>query len=207
MLPIAGYYIPDYYGIPAKGSVYSSDTSMIKNCKFELGNYGSTSDPCLNFTYTVAGEGTADITLKYYYSFDGSNWYIGQATFTIYTEGFKPEKPDPPTDDDLEHFWHYNPYSGYDEAVFLWCQRVYNHSGSFSRLTDVPGAYTIYEVTENDGSLLTHPNYKVYTPSVYPWMCRVTLDLQKYLDVYNAVYTNTHYLAEGQERYFNLGNL
>lgn len=204
VLPIAGYYIPDYYGIPAKGSVYSSDTSMIKNCKFELGNYGSTSDPCLNFTYTVAGEGTADITLKYYYSFDGSNWYIGQATFTIYTEGFKPEKPDPPTDDDLEHFWHYNPYSGHDEAVFLWCQRVYNHSGSFSRLTDVPGAYTIYEVTENDGSLLTHPNYKVYTPSVYPWMCRVTLDLQKYLDVYNAVYTNTHYLAEGQERYFNL---
>ena len=96
VLPIAGYYIPDYYGIPAKGSVYSSDTSMIKNCKFELGNYGSTSDPCLNFTYTVAGEGTADITLKYYYSFDGSNWYIGQATFTIYTEGFKPEKPDPP---------------------------------------------------------------------------------------------------------------
>ena len=35
-------------------------------------------------------------------------------------------------------------------------------------------------------------------------MCRVTLDLQKYLDVYNAVDTNTHYLAEGQERYFNL---
>lgn len=204
MMSQAGNYIAAYYGIPAKGSVYSSDTSMIKNCKFELGNYGSTSDPCLNFTYTVAGEGTADITLKYYYSFDGSNWYIGQATFTIYTEGFKPEKPDPPTDDDLEHFWHYNPYSGHDEAVFLWCQRVYNHSGSFSRLTDVPGAYTIYEVTENDGSLLTHPNYKVYTPSVYPWMCRVTLDLQKYLDVYNAVYTNTHYLAEGQERYFNL---
>lgn len=50
---------------------------MIKDCKFELGNYGSTSDPCLNFTYTVAGEGTADITLKYYYSFDGSNWYSG----------------------------------------------------------------------------------------------------------------------------------
>ena len=205
VLPIAGYYIPNYYGIPAKGSVYSSDTSMIKDCKFELGNYGSTSDPCLNFTYTVANEGTADIAFKYYYSFDGSNWYIGQASFTIYTnDSVKPEKPDPPTDDDLEHFWHYNPYSGYDEAVFLWCQRVYNHSDSFPRLTDVPGAYTIYEVTENDGSLLTHPNYKVYTPSVYPWMCRVTLDLQKYLDVYNAVYTNTHYLAEGQERYFNL---
>lgn len=212
MMPQAGNYAA-YYGIPAKGSVYSSDTSMIKDCKFELGNYGSTSDPCLNFTYTVAGEGTADITLKYYYSFDGSNWYIGQATFTIYTEGFKPEKPDPPTDDDLNKYYKpaYRDYYGYhpDAAVYFLCQDMSSlaHDASWGRLTWVPGAYSVGEVRANSGYYAENVSqYAQFTKDKYPWVCDVTLDSQKYLDAYNEGMELgfDHYLADGQAKQLNV---
>lgn len=212
MMPQAGNYIATYYGIPAKGSVYSSDTSMIKDCKFDLGNYGSTSDPCLNFTYTVAGEGTADITLKYYYSFDGSNWYIGQATFTIYTEGFKPEKPDPPTDDDLNKYYKpgYYDRNGYwhrSVAVFWACQNNYMHDADIARLTGVTGAYSIGEVKPNTGYYAeADSQYAQFTKANYPWVCDVTLDSQKYLDAYNEDMELgfDHYLADGQAKQLNV---
>lgn len=74
----------------------------------------------------------------------------------------------------------------------MWCDD-YDHHAWFDYITDVDDAYTLGEVTANDGSVLSK--------ATYPWVCVMTLDAAKYLDAYNDQLGDeygTHYLKDGQ---------
>lgn len=203
--------VPTYYGLPAVGSVEVSNPGVIANCEYNLRTVdieGYVTCPTICLNYKVVGTGSTDVTMNYYYSYDGSVWYVGQYIFTVYTEGNAPEKPDPPTDEDLRKF--HDPtfrFNGgyYDCAIAFYCQQNSYHDAIYFYLTAVPGAYTVGEVEENTGAYTSWTEYSKFTKDKYPWMCAVRLDKQKYLDDYNRDESHYyHYLANGEKNTFTL---
>ena len=207
-LPIAGtgntIMNPRMYRVPAEGSVQLSKDGIIGDLSFSLDAWdGSeyTGATCLQFNYTALAEGSVDVTLTYYYNFNqtgvigGTTWYKETATFTVNVVG-DPDpaaKPAQPAKSDIERFRNYvNSTSSSKGAVYMWCDD-YDHHAWFDYITDVDDAYTLGEVTANDGSVLSK--------ATYPWVCVMTLDAAKYLDAYNDQLGDeygTHYLADGQ---------
>lgn len=207
-LPIAGtgntIMNPRMYCVPAEGSVQLSKDGIIGDLSFSLDAWdGSkyTGATCLQFNYTALAEGSVDVTLTYYYNFNqtgvigGTTWYKETAAFTVNVVG-DPDpaaKPAQPTKSDIERFRNYvNSTSSSKGAVYMWCDD-YDHHAWFDYITDVDDAYTLGEVTANDGSVLSK--------ATYPWVCVMTLDAAKYLGAYNDLLGDeygTHYLKDGQ---------
>lgn len=207
-LPIAGtgntIMNPRMYRVPAEGSVQLSKDGIIGDLSFSLDAWdGSkyTGATCLQFSYTALAEGSVDVTLTYYYNFNqtgvigGTTWYKETATFTVNVVG-DPDpaaKPAQPAESDIERFRNYvNSTSSSKGAVYMWCDDD-DHHAWFDYITDVDDAYTLGEVTANDGSVLSK--------ATYPWVCVMTLDAAKYLDAYNDQLGDeygTHYLKDGQ---------
>lgn len=200
-----GTVTPVNYAVPTEGSVTVSNPGVIGDFSFSLepwaGSQFTTNPPCLQFNYTALSTGTTTVTLKYYYNYGliniqgGCTWYEETATFTVSVsdQQISDSKPEKPTVSDLERFHNRVNKTSYSEgAVYLWCS-TFNHQVWFNYVTDVEGAYTLGEVTANDGSVLSK-----YT---YPWVCTMTLDAQAYLDAYNYELSGdygTHYLADGE---------
>ena len=207
-LPIAGtgntIMNPRMYRVPAEGSVQLSKDGIIGDLSFSLDAWdGSkyTGATCLQFSYTALAEGSVDVTLTYYYNFNqtgvigGTTWYKETATFTVNVVG-DPDpaaKPAQPAESDIERFRNYvNSTSSSKGAVYMWCDD-YDHHAWFDYITDVDDAYTLGEVTANDGSVLSK--------ATYPWVCVMALDAAKYLDAYNDLLGDeygTHHLKDGQ---------
>ena len=192
---------PRLYAVPRTGSVKLSKNGVIGDLSFSLGSWEGSSyngATCLQFNYTALAEGSVDVTLTYYYNFNqrgitnGTAWYKETATFTINVgdgEVDPATKPDKPTVNDVEGFYDYvNTTSSATGAVYMWCDTTYNHQVWFSYLTDVEDGYSLGEVVPNDGSV------KGVSESQYPWMCKMTVYADKYMEAYNEEMGVKHYL-------------
>ena len=198
-------YLPVEY-IVTDDAVSVSDPDVIGELEFSLqpgvvsgwpGTY-----PCIEFDYKALKAGTTNVSLKFFYKFDSrsglSGWYYDLVTFTVNVSATEVQKPDKPTVDDVKRFRNYvNSTSSSKGAVYMWCgESLYDHGAWFDYLTEVPGAYTLGEVTANDGSVMSAINY--------PWTCTMTIDANKYLEAYNselAGEVGQHYLEENEPEF------
>lgn len=207
-LPILGnasvWYSPVAYKIPTTGSVKVSNDGIIDDLSFSMEPYyGTPSDfrdsPCLQFNFKAVAAGTTKVTLTYYYNFNVTgytSWYKATTTLNITVLDEQIQKPDKPSESDLNNFYNYvNKTSTSTGAVYMWCAAsLYDHGAWFNYLSDVPGAYTLGEVVANDGS----SNMSAIN---YPWTCTMTVDTTKYLEAYNkelGAKCGTHYLEDGE---------
>ena len=198
-------YLPVEY-IVTDDAVSVSNPDVIGELEFSLqpgvvsgwpGTY-----PCIEFDYKALKAGTTNVSLKFFYKFDSrsglSGWYYDLVTFTVNVSATEVQKPDKPTVDDVKRFRNYvNSTSSSKGAVYMWCgESLYDHGAWFDYLTEVPGAYTLGEVTANDGSVMSAINY--------PWTCTMTIDANKYLEAYNselAGKVGQHYLEENEPEF------
>ena len=198
-------YLPVEY-IVTDDAVSVSNPDVIGELEFSLqpgvvsgwpGTY-----PCIEFGYKALKAGTTNVSLKFFYKFDSrsglSGWYYDLVTFTVNVSATEVQKPDKPTVDDVKRFRNYvNTTSSSLGAVYMWCgESLYDHGAWFDYLTEVPGAYTLGEVTANDGSVMSAINY--------PWTCTMTIDANKYLEAYNselAGEVGQHYLEENEPEF------
>lgn len=205
-------FAPQDYLIPGMSSVDVSDPEVLGSLSFSLAKYeGNDSNgkykgyPCLQFNFTALKEGQTNVTLNFYYIYrvdyagiSDYNYYKDTITFTVTVgaggevvvdPGTAPEKP---TESDLQKFQGSVNKPHIDNrkaAVYMWCDD-FEHSYFFDYVTNVPDGYTLSEVVPNDGSKTNFP------VSVYPWMCVMTLDADKYMAAYNASEeTSQHYLV------------
>ena len=153
--------------------------------------------PCIEFDYKALKAGSTKVSLKFYYKFDSrsglNGWYYDLVTFTVNVSTTEVQKPNKPTVTDVERFRNYvNSTSSSKGAVYMWCD-TYDHQAWFDYITEVDDTYTLGDVVANDGTVLSK--------GTYPWVCKMTIDANKYLDAYNAELGNeygTHYLADGE---------
>lgn len=198
-LPVYGNqtvkYNPANWAIPETGSVKVSEDGIIDNFSFTLDSWKGTpytGYTGLQFNYTAVKAGTVTVTVTYYYKFSPSGWYGETATFKVVVsdgEVDPPNKPDKPTVSDVENFYgRVNTTSSSVGAVYMWCDTTYDHHAWFSCLTDVEDGYTLGEVVANDGSKTNFPVNR------YPWMCKMTVYADKYMEAYNEQMEVKHYL-------------
>lgn len=216
-------FIPEYYSASAT-TVELSNPEILTDISYTISGWRGSDvyngDPCLTFNYTAAKEGTTTVKLTFYYNYNckGGNtycqgcgnqvhiqpnttWYQETTSFTVTVgdgEVPTPNKPGKPTVSDVERFRNYvNTTSSSLGAVYMWCaESLYDHGAWFDYLTEVPGAYTLGEVTANDGSVKSAINY--------PWTCTMTIDANKYLEAYNsklAGRVGQHYLEENEPEF------
>ena len=213
LLPIStvngNLYSPVAYYVPQTGSVTVSNDGIIDDLSFSMEPYYRTTGgfydtPSLQFNFKAVAAGSTTVKVTYYYNFNVSNvvngtkWYKSVSTFSITVLDEQVQKPDKPTVSDVERFRNYvNSTSSSKGAVYMWCdESLYDHGAWFDYLTEVPGAYTLGEVTANDGSVMSAINY--------PWTCTMTIDANKYLEAYNsklAGKVGQHYLKENEPEF------
>ena len=186
----------------AIGNVSVSAEGVIGDIKASL--IKQSGAPAFVLEYSVLTEDEVTLTADLYYNYGlknvsgGTIWHRDTVTLTINDPDYDPDanKPDKPTVSDIERFCNYiNSSSSSKGAVYMWCD-TYDHHGWFDYITDVDDAYTLGDVVANDGSALSK--------TTYPWICVMTVDANKYLDVYNeselGYAYGTHYLADGQSQ-------
>lgn len=213
LLPIStvngNLYSPVAYYVPKTGSVTVSNDGIIDDLSFSMEPYYRTTGgfydtPSLQFNFKAVAAGSTTVKVTYYYNFNVSNavngkeWYKSVSTFSITVRDEQVQKPDKPTESDLNRFHNrVNTTSTSEGAVYMWCgESLYDHGAWFDYLTEVPGAYTLGEVTANDGSVMSAINY--------PWTCTMTIDANKYLEAYNselAGKVGQHYLKENEPEF------
>lgn len=213
LLPIStvngNLYSPVAYYVPQTGSVTVSNDGIIDDLSFSMEPYYRTTGgfydtPSLQFNFKAVAAGSTTVKVTYYYNFNVSNvvngkeWYKSVSTFSITVLDEQVQKPDKPTESDLNRFHNrVNATSTSEGAVYMWCsESLYDHGAWFDYLTEVPGAYTLGEVTANDGSVMSAINY--------PWTCTMTIDANKYLEAYNselAGEVGQHYLKENEPEF------
>ena len=213
LLPIStvngNLYSPVAYYVPQTGSVTVSNDGIIDDLSFSMEPYYRTTGgfydtPSLQFNFKAVAAGSTTVKVTYYYNFNVSNvvngkeWYKSVSTFSITVRDEQVQKPDKPTESDLNRFHNrVNTTSTSEGAVYMWCgESLYDHGAWFDYLTEVPGAYTLGEVTANDGSVMSAINY--------PWTCTMTIDANKYLEAYNselAGKVGQHYLKENEPEF------
>ena len=213
LLPIStvngNLYSPVAYYVPQTGSVTVSNDGIIDDLSFSMEPYYRTTGgfydtPSLQFNFKAVAAGSTTVKVTYYYNFNVSNvvngkeWYKSVSTFSITVRDEQVQKPDKPTESDLNRFHNrVNTTSTSEGAVYMWCgESLYDHGAWFDYLTEVPGAYTLGEVTANDGSVMSAINY--------PWTCTMTIDANKYLEAYNselAGEVGQHYLEENEPEF------
>ena len=213
LLPIStvngNLYSPVAYYVPQTGSVTVSNDGIIDDLSFSMEPYYRTTGgfydtPSLQFNFKAVAAGSTTVKVTYYYNFNVSNvvngkeWYKSVSTFSITVRDEQVQKPDKPTESDLNRFHNrVNTTSTSEGAVYMWCgESLYDHGAWFDYLTEVPGAYTLGEVTANDGSVMSAINY--------PWTCTMTIDANKYLEAYNselAGEVGQHYLKENEPEF------
>ena len=197
--------VPSWYGVPASGSVIVSNPGIIGNCTFELDwyRYKGHNYAGIRFNYDVLKEGTTVVQLTYYVNFTTKGYYDSwneyHHIFTI--SSGTPEKPGQQVN---------NVHDGDDNAVLLMCDdndntkdSGYPHDQVFSEIAPegITGTYTVSSVMENDG-------HELKNTTRYPWMCKVTVNGQPFVDYYNAQGNGTqtdigeHYLTGATSKYF-----
>ena len=202
-------YAPVAYYVPKTGSVTVSNDGIIDDLSFSMeyyytNRYGFYGTPSLQFNFKAVAPGSTTVKVTYYYNFNISNtvggktWYKSVSTFNITVSDEQVQKPDKPTESDLKRFHNFvNKTSTSEGAVYMWCgESLHDHGAWFDYITEVPGAYTLGEVTANDGSVMSAINY--------PWTCTMTIDANKYLEAYNSVYAEElgqHYLVENEPKF------
>lgn len=209
-IPIATYsntYLsPVWYAVSDDSVKVTGDEGTIGNFEFSLISNPNTSSyfrdwPALNFSYTALKAGSVTVTVTYYYNYHLSNtagyiidytWYKDTVTFKVNVSEGEVTPPAQPTENDLKSFREPVNKPHIDNrkaAVYMWCSN-FDHSYFFDYVTDVADGYALGEVVPNDGSKTNFP------VSVYPWMCVMTLDADKYMAAYNASEeTSQHYLV------------